>query len=136
MSDTALPRRATPGASRSASPALSTYELLREAILTRRQVWAVYQGLRRGFCPHLLGAKGSELHCLGYQFLGESASGAIMPSSTDNWRCFAVDGLSEVSLREGPWFTAVNWDRRQACVDWIDVEVVNTWTRPTPRFDA
>lgn len=123
MSDTALPHQASSGASRTASQALSTYERLREAVLTRQQVWAVYQGLRRGFCPHVLGTRGSELHCLGYQFLGESASGAILPSSTDNWRCFVVDDLSEVSLREGPWFTAYNWDRRQTCVDWVDVEV-------------
>src|SRR2546429_2508567 len=34
----------------------STYELLREAILGRRQVWAVYHGLPRAFCPHILGA--------------------------------------------------------------------------------
>jgi len=73
---------------------VTTYELLREAILGRRQVWAVYHGLPRAFCPHILGAKGSERHCLGYQFAGESTSGAITPGSPDNWRCFAVDGLS------------------------------------------
>ena len=58
---------------------MTTYELLREAILGRRQVWAVYHGLPRAFRPHILGAKGSERHCLGYQFAGESTSGAITP---------------------------------------------------------
>ncbi len=107
------------------SPALTTYELLREAILKRRQVWAVYHGLPRAFCPHVLGTKGSEQHCLSYQFAGETTSGAITPGSPDNWRCFTVDGLAQVSLREGPWFTAPNWDRRQTCVDVIDVEVID-----------
>ena len=102
---------------------VTTYELLREAILGRRQVWAVYDGLPRAFCPHVLGAKGSEQHCLGYQFAGESTSGAITPGSPDNWRCFAVGGLSDVSIRDGPWFTASNWDRRQTCVERIEVEV-------------
>ena len=45
------------------------------------------------------------------------------PGSPDNWRCFAVDSLSQVSIREGPWFTASNWDRRQTCVERIEVEV-------------
>ncbi|HYT04547.1 MAG TPA: hypothetical protein VEM13_06670 [Gemmatimonadales bacterium] len=102
---------------------MTTYELLREATLNRRQVWAVYHGRPRALCPHVLGMKGSDQHCLGYQFAGESASGTIVPGSSDNWRCFAVAGLSQVSIREGPWFTAPNWDRRQTCVDRIDVEV-------------
>lgn len=46
-----------------------------------------------------------------------------MPGSADNCRCFDVDDLSQVAIQEGPWFTAPNWDRRQSCVDVIDVEV-------------
>ncbi len=102
---------------------MTTYELLREAILGRRQVWGVYHGLPRAFCPHVLGTKGGTPHCLGYQFAGESASGPIVPGSPDNWRCFAVAGLSQLSIRDGPWFTAPNWDRQQTCVERIDAEV-------------
>ena len=102
---------------------LTTHELLREAVLGRRQVRAVYRGLPRLFCPHVLGTKGDRLHCLAYQFAGESASGPVVPGSPDNWRCFVVDDLSEVAIQKGPWFTAANWDRRQTCVDRIDVEV-------------
>ncbi len=103
---------------------MTTYELLRQAILERRQVRAVYHALPREFCPHVLGAKGDKQHCLGYQFAGRSTRGVIAPGSTGNWRCFVVDELSEVAIQEGPWFTAANWDRRQVCVDVIDVEVV------------
>ncbi len=102
---------------------VTTYDLLRRAILERRQVRAVYHRLPREFCPHVLGAKGDKQHCLGYQFGGRTSSGAVVPGSTGNWRCFEVDELSEVSIQEGPWFTAANWDRRQTCVERIDVEV-------------
>lgn len=102
---------------------MTTYDLLRQAILRRQQVLAVYKNLPREFCPHVLGMKGDARHCLGYQFAGQSTTDAIVPGSTGNWRCFVVDDLSQVSLREGPWFTAPNWDRRQTCVERIDVEV-------------
>jgi len=44
------------------------YELLRRAIVERRQVVAVYDGLRRELCPHRLGTKNGRLQCLFYQF--------------------------------------------------------------------
>lgn len=99
------------------------YDVLREAIVKRRQVVAVYRGLPREFCPHVLGTKNGEAHCLGYQFAGMSTSGPIAPGSTEGWRCFIVAELSAVAARDGPWFSAPNWDRRQACVDRIDVVV-------------
>jgi hypothetical protein len=102
---------------------VTAYDLLREAILERRQVTAVYRGLPREFCPHILGTKGDKQHCLGYQFGGLSTCGAIVPGSANNWRCFDVDELSQVALRDGPWFAASNWDGRPTCVDVIDVAV-------------
>ena len=63
------------------------YDLLREAILNRRQVVAVCHGLPREFCPHVLGTKDDEEHCLAYQFGGASASGPLVPGSPANWRC-------------------------------------------------
>jgi len=103
--------------------ALTVYARLRRAIIERRQVVATYGGVRREFCPHVLGWKGDAEHCLGYQFGGDTSGGPIVPGSPENWRCFSIEGLSRVSLREGPWFSAANWDRRQTCVDRVDVEV-------------
>ena len=102
---------------------MTTYALLREAMVRRRQVRAVYDGLPREFCPHVLGANDGEAHCLGYQFAGQSTTEPITPGSTGNWRCFVVAKLAHVSLHEGRWYTAPNWDRRQTCVDRVDVEV-------------
>ncbi len=101
---------------------VTSYGLLRDAVVKRRQVRAVYDGLPREFCPHVLGTKDGEAHCLGYQFGGQSSAGPITPGSTGNWRCFVVAKLTHVSLQEGPWYTAPNWDRRQTCVDRVDVE--------------
>ena len=34
-----------------------------------------------------------------------------------------VAKLTEVSLQDGPWYTAPNWDGRQTCVDRVEIEV-------------
>jgi hypothetical protein len=102
---------------------VTSYDLLRDAVVGRRQVRAVYDGLPREFCPHVLGTKEGEAHCLAYQFGGESSAGPITPGATGNWRCFVVTRLTQVSLQDGPWHTAPNWDGYQTCVDRVDVEV-------------
>ena len=108
---------------------MTTYDLLTEAIARWRQVRAVYDGLPREFCPHVLRTKDGEAHCLEYQVGGRSTTGPITPGSTGNWRCFVVAKLIHVSLHHGPRYTAPDWDRRQTCVDRVDVEV-QTWSEP------
>ena len=39
---------------------MSTYELIKDAILNKRQVFAIYKGYRREMCPHTLGWKGNK----------------------------------------------------------------------------
>jgi hypothetical protein len=102
---------------------MTTYELLKQAILNKQQVVAMYKNHRRKMCPHTLGTKNGVAHCLFYQFGGESSSAVIVPGSEKNWRCIAVDGLTNVSVRDGDWYTAGNHRRPQSCIDTIDVEV-------------
>ncbi|MEM9808947.1 MAG: hypothetical protein AAF959_27145 [Cyanobacteria bacterium P01_D01_bin.56] len=102
---------------------MSAYETIKDAILNKRQVVAIYKGYRREMCPHTLGLKGSKQHCLFYQFGGDSSSGAIIPGSDRNWRCIPVDKLESITVRDGEWYTASNHSRRQTCVDQVDVEV-------------
>ena len=64
----------------SAQPAKSqnvieVYELLLSAATRRQPVAAIYDGLPRLLCPHVLGRKQSRLHALVYQFGGDSHSG-------------------------------------------------------------
>jgi len=100
-----------------ASPAYST---LRDAILQKLQVTAIYRGLVREFCPHVIGMKNGREHVLGYQFGGRSSSG--LPPNGE-WRCFDVTGLSDISTRSGPWHTGNRHTQPQSCVDEIDLEI-------------
>jgi hypothetical protein len=96
------------------------YALIRQAIAGRRPVRATYRGRVREMCPHVLGTKNGRARALFFQFAGESEGG--LPPGGD-WRCLAVDDLTEVSVREGPWRTARNYDPTQSCVDEIDIAV-------------
>lgn len=102
---------------------MDTYNLLKNAVLTKQQVIASYNGYRREMCPHALGLKNGKEHCLFYQFAGQSSSGPIIPGSEKNWRCIPVSGLMDVSAREGQWHTSLNHSKKQTCIDNVDVEV-------------
>lgn len=102
---------------------MTTLDLLRDAIATRKQVTAHYQRKDREFCPHILGTKNGKFHCLVYQFAGASSKG-LVAGAPDNIRCFAVEGLSAVSVREGAWHTSPLFaTSTQTCVDVVEVEV-------------
>ena len=98
------------------------YALLRLAAARRQPVAAIYDGLRRLLCPHVLGRKSGRLHVLCYQFGGSSYSGLPMaPGRTGGWRCLAVERLSQVELRADAWHTEPR-SPRQTCVDEIDFD--------------
>jgi hypothetical protein len=60
-------------------------------------VAAVYDGLPRLLCPHVLGRKSGRLRMFCYQFGGNSNSGpAVAPEAMGGWRCLAVEKLSRV----------------------------------------
>jgi hypothetical protein len=97
-------------------------DLLRLAVRTKQQVTALYKGRSREFCPHILGTTKGAACCLAYQFGGES-SGALVAGSADNWRCFRVDELSGITLRDGEWHTcAPRTGKSQKCVEFIEIE--------------
>ena len=92
------------------------YELVRAAVENRRPISAVYHDRRRLFCPHRLGRnKEGQLRVLCYQYGGESESGLKPPGSADNWRCVALDKLTQVELLNGAWRTAPNHSRPASC---------------------
>ena len=93
------------------------YALLHRAAACRKPVAAIYDGLPRLLCPHVLGRKAGRLHTLVYQFGGKSTSGLAMgPESVGGWRCLAVEKLSQVELRSEAWHTEPR-SPRQTCVD-------------------
>ena len=103
----------------------SAYALIREAIQNKQQVTATYGGYLRELCPHAigLGPSGNE-QALFYQFGGYSSRGEAkdLPEA-DGWRCLAVDGLSDLSVRDGDWYTGDNHSVKNSCIKDLDLEV-------------
>jgi hypothetical protein len=100
-----------------------TYSLVREAIINKYPIIAIYDGHTRGLCPHALGTKKGRAQVLCYQFGGGSNSGINASGSFSNWRCLFVDKLSDVQICPGPWHSGGNHSCPHTCLDQIDVEV-------------
>ena len=98
------------------------YELLHLAAARRQPVAAVYEGLPRLLCPHVLGRKSGRLHVFFYQFGGSSSSGLpITPDGVGGWRCLTVEKLSQVELSADAWHTEPRAPH-QTCIDEIDFD--------------
>ena len=66
--------------------------------------------------------RSSVLPAMCYQYGGDSERGLAPAGSPANWRCMAVDELSEVRLLEDVWRTAPNHLRPQTCIAEVDVD--------------
>jgi hypothetical protein len=98
----------------------STYLMLAEAMACRQQVLCAFGGTPRELCPIVLGHSDGKEMVLAYQFGGASSTG-LAPGG--EWRCFTVAGISDVSLRDGPWLTGSSHEQPQACVKEVDLDV-------------
>lgn len=99
------------------------YRLVWDAVVSRRPIEARYQGYPRLFCPHRLGRnREGQLRVLCYQYGGESKSGLQPAGSPDNWRCVALEKLSQVRLLEEAWRSAPNHSRPASCVINADID--------------
>jgi hypothetical protein len=96
-----------------------TYALVRRAIEERRQVHATYAGHQRRMCPHVIGTRAGQPRALFFQFAGGSGRG-LAPGG--DWRCLPLDGLSDVSARDGSWHTRAH-SEPQSCIDDVDLAV-------------
>lgn len=104
--------------------ASGTYAAIRQAILDRQVVTAIYQGRPRVMCPHALGwNKEGEEQALFYQFDGESSRPLGPPGSPANWRCLTLSELTSVSVASGAWHTSPKHTSKQTCISRLDVEV-------------
>jgi len=101
---------------------MDNYQLVRQAILSKQQVVATYNGYLREMCPHVVGTKNGRRQALFFQFGGSSSSG--LPPEGE-WRCIPIDGLGDVSGRDGEWRTGSSHTRPQSCVDGVDIEVAH-----------
>ena len=99
------------------------YSLLRTAATCKQPVAAMYKGLPRLLCPHLLGRnREGLLRAFCHQYGRESGSGLRpAPEGIGGWRCIAIEKLSQVELQVGGWRTEPYSDR-QHCVKEIDFD--------------
>jgi hypothetical protein len=102
---------------------MNNYELIRNAILNKQQVFAIYETYSRELCPHAIGIKNGRQQALFYQFGGSGSKGPIVPGALSNWRCLPIEGLSNITVQAGKWHTAENHGKAQTCIDDIDIEV-------------
>src|SRR5580700_8412288 len=99
------------------------YRIVRAAVESRRPISAIYHNLHRLFCLHRLGRnREGQFRVLCYQYGGESETGLKPPGSPDNWRCIALDKLSNVEVLDGAWHTAPNHSRPASCIVEADVD--------------
>src|SRR5215475_11575584 len=99
------------------------YRLVWTAVRHRQPIEATYQRRPRLFCPHRLGRNAEgQLRVVCYQYGGESQSGLQPVGSPANWRCVALEKLSQVRLVEGAWSTAPNHSRPGSCVAEADID--------------
>jgi hypothetical protein len=109
------------------SPAPDKFAVIKNAILNRRSIIATYKDLERHLCPHVLGRdKDGNFQGLFYQFGGASSSKPIeADGSQANWRCLALDKLSNVRESDG-WHSAPNYSAQlQSCVKEVLFEVAS-----------
>lgn len=99
----------------------ATYDRIRDAIVSKKQVVATYNGHTREMCPHCIGLnKDGGEQALFFQFAGGSSKG--LPPGGE-WRCIPLAQLTIIDIRDGPWHRGVSHSRPQTCVKRVDVEV-------------
>lgn len=100
-----------------------TYKLVREAICKKKHVIATYDNCHRELCPHKIGWKKGKPQALFYQFAGHTSSGEIKVPTEGSWKCLTIAKLTNVSLRDGEWYTGEIKYGNGDCIDEIDLEV-------------
>jgi uncharacterized protein (DUF4415 family) len=95
----------------------SAYKLFEQAMRSRKQVLCTYDGLPRELCSVILGHTDGQEVALVYQFAGQSNS------RLPQWKCLRLSKVSNVQLRDGPWYAGSSHTRSQACVQVVDLDV-------------
>jgi len=101
---------------------MSNYDLIKGAIQNKQCVTCTYKGYLRKMSPHVIGTKNGKAQALFYQYGGESSSG-LSADARQNWRCIPVEDITNLSINDDPFKSAINHSKTQTCVSSIDVEI-------------
>ena len=129
MARTTAPRKSSVAAQKRPSTA---YRIIWKAIRARKQIVCSYRNRPREVFPHILGYKAyGEEAVFMFQVGGESSQ--PLPPGGD-WRCFDLDGIADIQVREGSWRGGSRHRQAQTCIQFVDVDVnvPETLTRPQP----
>lgn len=96
------------------------YDLFSRAMADRKQIFCIYDGYSRELCAHILGHTNGQEKALAYQFGGNSRRG-LPPGG--QWRCLWLSKVSDVQLRNGPWYAGSTHTQPQGCVETVDLDV-------------
>ena len=100
---------------------MDSYAIIRQAVLDRCSLTAMYEGRIRHFSPHCLGTdKGGGHNVLGFQYGGQTTKRPLPPGGS--WRCFNVGNLSNVVRNKDAWHAGFEHSRPNTCVSHVDVE--------------
>lgn len=99
------------------------YDLLRHALEHRISCFAVYDGLNRQFCPHIIGWKEGEEQTLCWQYAGESSRRPLPPGG--QWKCFTISKFTQLTTTNDPWHAGDpgKTGMPSSCVDQIDLQI-------------
>ena len=129
MARTSVPRKSAIAARKRPSTA---YRIIWKAIRVRKQIVCSYEHHPREVFAHILGYRASgEEAVLVFQVGGESSK-PLSPAG--EWRCFDLDGIADIQVRERPWRSGSRHRKAQTCIRFVDVDVnvPETLTRPQP----
>jgi general stress protein 26 len=129
MARTSVPRKSAIAARKRPS---TVYRIIWKAIRARKQIVCSYEHHPREVFAHILGYRASgEEAVLVFQVGGESSK-PLSPAG--EWRCFDLDGIADIQVRERPWRSGSRHRKAQTCIRFVDVDVnvPETLTRPQP----
>ena len=96
------------------------YDLFKQAMRMRKQIFCMYDGHPRELCAVILGHSQGQEKALTYQVGGTSKSG--LPPGGE-WRCLFLSKISNAQLRDGPWLAGSSHTQPQRCVQIVDMDV-------------
>jgi hypothetical protein len=81
----------------------NTYELVREAIQTRKTVIGLYRGHWVTFCPHVLGWSQDEAYVVAYRLFPDATARKRAAGPPGYWDRIRLAELHWVRAYAGPW---------------------------------
>jgi hypothetical protein len=108
------------------------YRIIWKAIRARKRIIFSYDDRPRQACPHILGYKASGDEAVFVFQVGGKSSKPLAPEG--DWRCFDLDRMADIQLRDGPWRGGTRHRKAQTCVRFVDIDVnvEETLTRRQP----